>query len=103
MYLWPHAIEGIHVEGEIVYFSIVDCNRTVGISIKFYNRIYKFPYSLVVSMENMGAIFMYIYSLYVLTIYITTKLRAFLNYKNTLSCFLGSIRKCGSIKTRADN
>jgi hypothetical protein len=78
-------------------------NGAVGIAIKWNYTIYKIPNLFIVCMEDMSAIFMNVYAFYVITIYITAQVGAFIYHKTFLSLLISFVRKGGAKEPRADN
>ena len=52
----PHLIEGIHVEGQVVQLALIVGHRGVGVAVEGGKPVHIVPHSLVVGVENMGAI-----------------------------------------------
>ena len=102
MYLWPHAVEGIHVEWQIIKFTLIACHTTVGVAVELNDRVYKVPHFLVTGVEDVCTILVHIDALDVLTIYIATDMWAFVDHKHLFAGLFSFVRESSSVKTGAN-
>ena len=64
----PHLIECIHIEGKIVLPSFEIGDWRIRIAVEFHDAIHKFPYLFIISMEDVGPIFVDIDTFHILAI-----------------------------------
>ena len=98
----PHLIEGVHVEGQIVYFAVIVGYRAVGVAVEGDKCIDKIPHFFIGSMEDMRTVLVYIDTFRLLTINISAELRTFVNNETGLTCLVGFVGKGCSEQTRAN-
>lgn len=73
--------------------------RRIRESIEFCELIYIIPYYSIVSMKNMGTIFVHMNAFHIFGIYITGNMRSFIYYKNGFPCFYCFMGKDSSKKS----
>ena len=71
--------------------------------VKRHQRVHEVPYHLIGSMENMWAILMHIDILYLLTIEVTSYMRALVNHEYRLAYLLQAISHHRAGQSRSDN
>ncbi|EJX09608.1 hypothetical protein EVA_02285 [gut metagenome] len=94
----PHLIERIHIKRQIEQTPLIIRDRTIGITIKFYQTIDKVPYLLAISMKDMRPVLMNRNTLYhiTITIDIPAQMRTLLNHQAFFPSLTGSISKSGT-------
>ena len=102
MYLRPHAVKGIHIEGQVVKLAFIISDRTIGVAVELHNQIHEIPYIFVICMENVSAILMHVDAFHLLAVDITTKVWTLVYYKTFLAHLLSAIGKCGSEQARTN-
>ena len=70
---------------------------------KLYDRIDKVPHLFVRSMENVCAVFMYVYSFDVFTIYVASQMVALVDNKTSLALFCQFVSHHGSVESGTNN
>ena len=91
-------------EGEVVFLSMIVCNRGIDIAVKIRKTIYEIPHFIIIGMEDMRTISMNIDSLNALRVTITGYMvpsidnKAFLSCIGHQSCKGGTIEACANYK-----
>ena len=65
-------------------------------SLKFYKLIYKIPNPLVRGVEDMRSVLVYKNTIALLTVAVSTYVRALIYYQNTLACLVRTMRRYGT-------
>ena len=99
----PQTVKGIHVEGQIVEFSLVVRHGRIGVTVEFHNGVHKVPHFLVGGMENVCPVFVYVDSLHLLAVKISSQIGTFVNDQTTLARPSGQMRKGGTHQSRTHN
>ena len=81
----PHLIEGVHIKGQRIQFSVIIRHRGIRKPVKLREAIHILPHLTVIRMEDMGSILMHMDAFAVLRINIACNVRTTVNHKNTLA------------------
>lgn len=83
----PHLVKSIHIKGHRIKLTFVISNRRICKTIEFCKLRDIIPNLLIVSMKNMGTIFVDIYTLNIFCVNIPSYVRAFVNDQYLLAMF----------------
>ena len=98
----PHLIERIHVEGQVILFAFVMGNRRIGIAIEGDDGINEIPHSLIVGVEDVGAILMDMDALDILAIDISTQMRTLVDDQTALTLLFGQMGERATIQASSN-
>ena len=98
-YNTPHLIKCVHIERKAVQLPMIIGNRAVCKTVEFSKLCNIIPYLLIICVENMCTILMNVDSFNLLCIYISSNVRAFIDYKNRLARLLRLMSKDSAVQT----
>ena len=96
----PHPIEGIHIKGEGVDFSLIVGNGGIGKAIKFRKAIHILPNLFIVGMENVGTVVMNHDAILLVAVNISPDMIPLVNDQNFFPPFLCLSCKNSAKKSR---
>ena len=98
-YNTPHLIKCVHIERKAVQLPMIIGNRAVCKTVELSKLCNIIPYFLIICVENMCTILMNVDSFNLLCIYISSNVRAFIDYKNRLARLLRLMSKDSAVQT----
>ena len=99
----PHLVKCIHVEWQIVKFSLVVGNGTVCVAVEFHDGIHEVPHQLVAGMEDVRSVLVDIDAFDVFAIDVSAQLRTFVYDETFPTRLTGAVSECRPEKARTYN
>ena len=99
----PHLVKGVHVKRQVVHFTLVVGNGTVGVAVKISKLVDIVPNLLIRSMENVGAVLVDLDAVNLLRIDVSGNVGTLFNYLDVLAPLGRLISKGGTKQAGTDN
>ena len=99
----PHPVEGVHIEGQVVDLAVIVGDRAVGVAVELRELVDVLPHSLVVGVEDVGAVAVDVDALHLFGVDVACDMSALVDDEAAPAGLLGLMGKYRAVQAGAND